>query len=82
MNELKKMMLSFFAGEYDPFDFSFDLPEFLIQHHAEIEAEAPGVYQILANDIPEICADYEPGMDPTLFMDAVKREYEKALAAV
>lgn len=82
MDELKNMIDSFLSGEYDPFDFSFDLPEFLIEHHIELEAENAAAFAVLEDELPEICADYEPGFDPAPFMEAVKREYERALAAL
>lgn len=36
MNELKKMIEDFLNGEYDALDFSYDLPDFLMEHHQTI----------------------------------------------
>lgn len=81
MNEVLQMIEDFLNGKYDPLDFSYDLPDALIDHHAEIDEISPGLYAILSDELPEICADYERGADPAPFMAAVKREYERAMAA-
>ena len=81
MDEVFQMIENFLDGEYDPLDFSYDLPEALIDHHAEIDKTAPGLYAILSDELPEICADYERGADPVPFMAAVRKEYERAMRA-
>lgn len=82
MDEILQMLVEFIAGNYDPLDFSYDFPEALIDHHTEIDETAPGLYAILSDELPEICADYERGADPAPFIAAVKREYERVLAAL
>lgn len=81
MNELKKMIEDFLNGEYDALDFSYDLPDFLMEHHKRLEAEAPNVYRALADELPDICAAFERGADPGPFVQAVRDEYEKAMIA-
>lgn len=79
MDEIFQMLEEFLVGNYDPLDFSYDFPEALIEHHTEIDETAPGLYAILSDKLPEICADYERGADPAQFIEAVKLEYTRAI---
>ena len=81
MDELKHMIEKFLAGESDALEFSLDLEAYLVIHYDEMYAENAAATLVLNDELPEICADYEPGFDPAPFMAAVKREYERALAA-
>lgn len=81
MNELKKMIEDFLNGNYDALDFSYDLPDFLIEHHEQLEAEAPDLYRVFADELPDICASFERGADPAPFAKAVREEYEKVMDA-
>ena len=82
MAEVHEMIREFLDGEYEPFGFSFDLPYCLCEYYDDMYAENPTVTEILNEELPEICADYEPGFDSAPFMEAVKREYERALSAL
>ena len=82
MNELNRMMEQFFAGNYDALEFSLDLESYLFVHYDEMYAENPAITLALNENLPEICAEYERGADPAPFMAAVRKEYEKALAAM
>lgn len=81
MNELKRMIEKFLSGEYDALEFSLDLEDYLVIHYDQMYAENPSATLALNDNLPEICADYERGADPAPFMAAVKREYERAMAA-
>jgi hypothetical protein len=81
MNKLEEiyfMIEQFLNGEYEPFAFSGDLEWFLVDYHKEMVAVNPLATEILNENLPDICAEYEPGMDPQPFMDAVRHEYEEA----
>lgn len=81
MNELKKMIEDFLTGEYDALDFSYDLPDFLMEHHKQLETEAPDVYRAFADELPDICASFERGADPAPFVKAVREKYEEVMNA-
>ena len=81
LNEVLEMFEQFFTGEYDPLVFSVDLPDCLCAYYDEMFAAAPKVTEILNEELPEICADYETGFDVEAFKKKVRTEYEKALAA-
>ena len=40
--------------------------------------ESPEVNDVLQEELPEICAEGEPGMDFTDMIEKVEREYKKA----
>lgn len=74
----KDMLERFIAGGYDPLDFSYDFPSDVVDHGDELREENPALLEILDDNLPEICAEYERGMDPRPFIDAVRKEYERA----
>lgn len=74
------MFRQFFAGNYEPFAFSADLPDCLCAYYDEMFAIAPKFTETLNEELPEICADYEPGSDVRKFKQSVEAEYKKALA--
>jgi hypothetical protein len=81
MNKLKEvysMIDQFLNGEYEPFAFSADLQDLLYEYYDEMIVENPKATEILNENLPDICDEYEPGMDPKPFMDAVRHEYEEA----
>jgi hypothetical protein len=78
LEEIYSMIEQFLNGEYEPFEFSGDLQDWLCYYHKEMVAVNPKATEILNRDLPEICDEYEPGMDPKPFMDAVRHEYEEA----
>lgn len=82
MAEVHEMIRAFLDDEYDPLAFSFDLPFCLCEYYDDMYAENPTITEILNEELPEICADYERGFDSAPFMEAVKREYERALSAL
>lgn len=58
--ELLEMMKKFLDGKFDPYDFSFDFPECLASLNPKLEKENRALSELLNEDMPEICADYEP----------------------
>lgn len=81
LTEVLDMINDFLAGTYEPFAFSADLPDCLCEYYDDMYAENPVITKILNEDLPEICADYEPGLDPAPFREAVRKEYERAMRA-
>lgn len=81
LNEVLEMFERFFADQYEPFAFSSDLPDCLCAYYDEMFAAAPMLTEVLNEELPEICADYEPGFDVEAFKKKVRAEYDRALAA-
>ena len=82
MEQIKELLLNFILNHYDPLDFSYDLPDMLVEKYDEIELINPNVNSILNDNLPEICADYERGMDPSEFIDSVRLVCIKAFPEV
>ena len=74
-----QMINEFLNGEYDPLDFSYDFPDFLIENYDVLENEDRAINEILNDNLPEICAEYEIGADTENFKDEVRAEYERVL---
>lgn len=74
------MFKQFFSDVYEPFAFSADLPDCLCAYYDEMFAIAPKFTEALNEEIPEICADFEPGSDVKRFKEEIESEYKKALA--
>lgn len=74
-----QMINEFLNGEYDPLDFSYDFPDFLIENYDALENEDEIINEALNDNLPEICAEYEIGADTENFKDEVRAEYERAL---
>ncbi len=70
------MIEEFICGKYDPIAFSYDLPDYLVESFDKMVAENAVVAEILNEKIPEICAEYERGMDPTNFINKIKEQYD------
>lgn len=65
-------------GKYDPLQFSCDMEQFLFDNFSSMRQESPEVNDVLQEELPEICAEGEPGMDFTDMIEKVEREYKKA----
>ncbi len=76
------MIESLFRGEYDPLQFSCDMEDFLYNNSSIMEQENAEVNNILQNEIPDLCAEGEPGFDPSHMIQGIKAEYEKAKAVL
>ncbi len=79
MNEVLGMINNFIEGRIDPVEFSVMLPDILIQKYDEMLNDNKQLTELLNDNLPEICAEYEPGMDSKEFINAVQEEYDKAL---
>ena len=75
-----KLFEQLFSGEYDPFKFSIDMEDYLFDNYDEMLAEDKAVTEFLNNDVPDICAEGEPGFDSSAMIAALKPIYEKAKA--
>lgn len=81
IDEVLGMIQKFLDGKYDLMEFSYDLPDFLVEHYDEMYAEDAASTEILNDNIPEICADYEEGYPPEDFKQRIRTEYERIKAA-
>ena len=79
MGGLRGMFALFFDGAYDPVEFSLDLETYLFEHYDEMMREDPVLTEELNDNFPDICASFERGADPTPFIKAIKKEYERIL---
>ncbi len=77
-----QLIRDFLNDKYDPLDFSYDFPYFLIDKYEIMETENKAVNDIFNEEIPEICADYEMGEVPDDFKRKIREEYERALQAI
>lgn len=69
----------------DIYEFSIILEDALVDDYDAMHQEQPKATEILADEVPDICASAEPGMKPEeieVFKKLLKVEYEKALKAV
>ena len=68
----------------DIYEFSIILEDALVDDYDEMHKEQPNATEVLANEIPDICASAEPGMKPKeieQFKRRLEIEYQKALDA-
>lgn len=65
--------------ELNSLDFSYYLEEYLIKHFDEMYKENPVITELLNEELPEICAIMEPGLDDTEFKMLLKQEYNNAI---
>lgn len=54
------MIADFLDGKIDAEDFSFAFPDVLVEQWDEIEQENQQLVHLLNEDMPDICANYEP----------------------
>lgn len=64
--------------EMNSWDFSGYLEAYLIVNYDEMYKENSLVTELLNEELPEICAIMEPGLDDTEFKKLLKKEYEIA----
>lgn len=74
------MIRQFLNGAYDPMQFSLDMEEFLNDQYDAMHEENPNLTEFLNEDIPELCAECEPGMDFTEFRQKIEVQMREALA--
>lgn len=86
--ELLSQIKQFLDGKTDPEAFSYDFPEDLAERFKELEKENRRLAELLNEDMPEICANFEPEaslrthpdyLDEPTFHSKVSAVYEQAL---
>ena len=76
LNELQRL----FDGKVEPFEFSCYFSRLVFENYDEIEQEYNGLAYYLDQVVPDICAEGEPGFDPTHMIEELKKVYEKVKA--
>ena len=76
------MIEALLRGEYDTLQFSCDMEDFLYDNSSTMEQENAEVNDVLQNEIPDLCAEGEPGFYPSHMIQGIKAEYEKAKAVL
>ena len=79
VNKALNTMRDFLNGKYDPLDFSYGFPDFLVEYYNAMYAENPEITEILNDNMPEICAEYELDAPDEDFKKKVRIEYERAI---
>lgn len=83
MNRIFGMIEEFLkSNTTDATDFSVELEDALCDEYDAMAAEHYEVAEILNEELPDICAAYELGDNIEEFKGKIKKEYEKALAAM
>ncbi|MDR2024377.1 MAG: hypothetical protein LBQ71_14290 [Hungatella sp.] len=75
MNEAINMIENLILGQFDPLDFSYEFPDYLVENYEEMLSEDRKMTELLNENFPEICADFERGADEKKFISNVKKEY-------
>lgn len=81
IEEVKEMINKFLSGNYPPTEFSFDLPDVIVDNYDEIAKENEDVAKKLDDTFPEICAEYEQGDDPSEMVEKIKKAYNEIFTA-
>jgi len=80
MNEILEMIRAFLQSDSeDATEFSVKLEDALCNQYDQMMKENKEATEILNDELPEICADYEPGKNVQEFKDKIRAEFEKAL---
>lgn len=69
----------------DIYEFSIILEDALVDDYDEMHEEQPEAMELLASNVPYICATAEPGMKPAEneeFKQRLEKEYQKAKEAM
>lgn len=69
----------------DIYEFSVILEDALVDEYDKMYKEQPRATEILADEVPYICASAEPGMtqkEIAVFKEMLKREFDKAMKEV
>lgn len=85
-NALLDVMKKFLDGHTPPLDFSFDFPLLLREVDRQLLEENPELSDLLNDDLPEVCAWFEPNpsartvdcLDEESFRKKVNAVYKKA----
>ena len=76
LDEMQKL----FNKKVDAFEFSCYFPSMVFQSYDDLEEEYQGLGYYLDQEVPDICAECEPGFDPTHMIEELKKVYEKVKA--
>ena len=85
VSKVIRMIKDFLDNNYDPKEFSYDLPNKLVDLYDQMEKENKPITLLLNDDLPDICSWYDTDSDEEgclneiQFKEKVKIEYEKAL---
>ena len=74
------MFEELFSGKYDALEFSCDMEDFFCDNYDAIKKENKDIATILNENLPELCAEGEPGFNPTHMIEELKKVYEKVKA--
>lgn len=69
----------------DIYEFSIILEDMLVDDYDEMYEEQPEAMELLASNVPYICATAEPGMKPAeieAFKSQLEKEYQRAKQAM
>ena len=69
----------------DIYEFSIIFEDMLVDDYYEMYEEQPEAMELLASNVPYICAKAEPGMKPAeieAFKSQLEKEYQKAKQAM
>lgn len=72
------MMQALIDGAYDPLQFSLDMETFLYENYDEMHQENAALTEYLNENIPDLCAECEPGMDFESFANAISDQLTEA----
>ncbi len=79
MSEAINMIKNLISGQFDPLDFSYEFPDYLVENYEEMLNEDRKMTDLLNENFPEICADFERGANEEEFIFNVKKEYDLIL---
>ncbi len=71
-----RMIDRFLAGNYDPLEFSYDLPWELVQQLGKVFPVNKELAQRMNDELPTVCDMYEYGDDPEPFKAKMKEAYD------
>ena len=76
LEEMQKL----FNEKVDAFEFSCYFSKITFENYDALEEEHKGLGYYLDQVVPDICAEGEPGFDPTHMIEELKKVYEKVKA--
>ena len=82
INKVFSYIQDFLNGKVDALDFSYDLQSLLSAQCKNIDEEDPKVCQLLHDELPFICDEYEMGDDPERFKSKIRKEFERIKKAM
>ena len=77
IEHIKEMVEKFLADEYDPLEFSYDLPDYIVDNYEAISKENESLAKELDDTFPELCAEYERGTNSETFKQKIQIAYEE-----